>query len=60
MDELLRLYRRAFAQYGTRALWNKHKLESPAPEDALVIARALRIDGDLEARLLAEQIERVC
>jgi len=60
MDELLSLYKRAFAEYGTRALWNKRVLESPTPEDALVIARALRIEGDPGARLLAEQIERVC
>lgn len=54
------LYRRAFAEYGTRALWNKRRLEAPIPEDALVVARALRIEGDRGARLLAEQIEQAC
>jgi hypothetical protein len=54
------LYRRAFAEYGTQALWNKRLLEEPTPEDALVIARALRIEGDREARKLAEQIEKAC
>jgi hypothetical protein len=54
------LYRRAFTEYGTRALWNKRLLEEPAPEDALVVARALRIEGDREARRLAEQIEQAC
>jgi len=54
------LYRRAFAEYGTRALWNKRPLEAPKPEDALVVARALRIEGGREARRLAEQIERAC
>jgi predicted lipid carrier protein YhbT len=54
------LYRRAFAEYGTQALWNKRLLDEPTPEDALVIARALRIEGDREARLLAEQIEQAC
>lgn len=54
------LYRRAFAEYGTRALWNKRILEEPAPDDALVIARALRMEGDREARKLAEQIEKAC
>jgi hypothetical protein len=54
------LYRRAFAEYGTRALWNKRLLEEPAPEDALVVARALRIEGDREARRLAELIEQAC
>jgi hypothetical protein len=57
---LLSLYHRAFAEYGTRALWNKRLLEAPTPEDALVVARALRIEGDREARRLAEQIERAC
>lgn len=35
-------------------------LEAPTQEDALVIARALRIEGDREARRLAEQIEQAC
>ncbi len=54
------LYRRAFAEYGTQALWNKRMLEEPMRDDALVIARALRIEGDREARKLAEQIEKAC
>jgi hypothetical protein len=59
-DDLASLYRSAFARYGARALWNKRLLEAPSPEDALVVARALRLEGDLEARALAERIERVC
>ena len=59
-EDLTTLYRRAFAEYGTRALWNKRLLEEPTPEDALVVARALRIEGDREARRLAEQIEQAC
>ena len=54
------LYRRAFAEYGTQALWNKCLLDAPTKEDALVVARALRIEGDREARRLAEQIEQAC
>jgi hypothetical protein len=54
------LYRQAFAEYGTRALWNKRSIEQPTPEDALVVARALRIEGDRAARRLAEQIEKAC
>ncbi len=54
------LYRRAFAEYGVRALWNKRMLETPTAEDALVVARALRIEGDMDARKLAEQIEEAC
>jgi hypothetical protein len=59
-EDFASLYRRAFAEYGTRALWNKRLLETPTPEDALVIARALRIEGNREARYLAERIERAC
>jgi hypothetical protein len=54
------LYRRAFAEYGALALWNMRSFEAPTPEDALVVARALRIEGNLQARRLAEQIEQVC
>ena len=54
------LYRQAFAEYGTQALWNKRLLDAPTQEDALVVARALRIEGDREARRLAEQIEQAC
>lgn len=52
------LYRRAFEAYGAAALWNKKLLDDPSPEHALVIARALRIEGDRGARQLAEEIER--
>ncbi len=58
--DFMSLYRRAFADYGTQALWNKRLLDAPTPEDALVVARALRIEGDREARRLAEQIEQAC
>jgi len=54
------LYRLAFAEYGTQALWNKRMLDRPTPEDALVVARALRIEGDRAARRIAEQIEDAC
>ena len=59
-EDLATLYRRAFAKYGTQALWNKRLLEEPTPEHALVIARALRVEGDREARKLAERIEKAC
>ena len=54
------LYRQAFAEYGAHALWNFRRFDSPSPEDALVVARALRIEGDLVARGLAERIEQAC
>jgi len=58
--DFVSLYRQAFQEFGTHALWNKRFLEAPRPEDALVIARALRIEGNRAARRLAEQIEQAC
>lgn len=52
------LYHKAFREFGARALWNVRELEDPTPEDALVVARFLRVEGNLEARRLAEQIEK--
>jgi len=54
------LYQQAFADYRSHALWNLRALDVPSPEDALVVARALRIEGDLAARRLAERIEQAC
>jgi len=54
------IYRRAFQQFGAQALWNKRQFDQPSPEDGLVIARALRLEGDLDARRLAEELERDC
>jgi hypothetical protein len=51
------LYRRAFALFGTRALWNIRELEEPTVEQVLAITRQLRTEGDMNARRLAERIE---
>jgi hypothetical protein len=59
-EDLASLYCRAFAEYRTRALWNMRELEGPTSADAPVVARALRIEGNREARRLAERIERAC
>jgi hypothetical protein len=59
-DDYASLYRRAFKEHGIRALWSTRVLENPTPEDALAIARVLRIEGNREARALAEQIEQAC
>ena len=59
-DDFASLYRRAFQEHGARALWSTRLLEAPTPEDALVVARALRIEGNRDARYLAEQIEQAC
>jgi hypothetical protein len=59
-SDYVTLYRQAFAEYGSHALWNLRSIEAPTHEDALVVARALRIEGDLPARRLAERIEQAC
>jgi hypothetical protein len=55
--EMLGLYRRAFAEFRSRALWNIREFEHPTVEQALAITRQLRTEGDMKARRLAEQIE---
>jgi len=58
--DYIRLYRRAFKEFGARALWNVRELEDPSPEDALAITWSLRVEGNMKARRLAEQIEKAC
>jgi hypothetical protein len=58
--EVTSLYRRAFAEYGTEALWNLRPLDEPSPADALAITKALRTHGGMAGRRLAEQIESLC
>lgn len=54
------LYRRAFAEHGTQALWNLRPRADPTPADALAITKALRTHGGMNGRRLAEHIEQVC
>lgn len=56
-EEIKRLYAEAFRDFKTIALWNMRALENPTAEDALVVARALRFEGNMESRRLAERIE---
>jgi hypothetical protein len=60
LEDYVTLYRRAFEQFGTMALWFCKELPDPTPEDALAITRSLRIEGNRAARELAERIERAC
>lgn len=60
VPEYVPLYRRAFDAFGAIALWNRRRLDEPTPADALAVARALRQEGNLAARRLAEQIEEAC
>lgn len=59
-EDLASLYHRAFEKFGARALWNVREQEAPSRADALAITRTLRVEGDLAARRLAEQIEKAC
>jgi hypothetical protein len=59
-EDFVILYRRAFEQFGVSALWSSRPVPDPKPADALAITHSLRVEGDLRARLLAEEIERAC
>jgi len=59
-EDFATLYRRAFVNFGTRALWNMRPIESPTPADALAITKALRTHGGMDVRRLAEQLESLC
>jgi hypothetical protein len=58
--DFVTLYRRAFEEFGTSALWSSKPVPDPTPADALAITHSLRVEGNLESRCLAEQIERLC
>jgi hypothetical protein len=59
-EELRMLYRQAFAEHGARALWSSRPVAVPSLADVLAITESLRVEGNLAARRLAEQIERTC
>ena len=56
-EALVRLYRRAFHEFGAQALWSSRAASDPTVADALAITRSLRVEGDRNARQLAELIE---
>lgn len=58
--DLANLYRRAFDEYGTRALWNMRPVPEPTAADAMAITKALRTHGRMDGRRLAERIEALC
>ena len=59
-EDFAALYRRAFKDFGASALWSSRPVRNPTPDDALAITGSLRLEGDLRARRLAEQIEEAC
>jgi hypothetical protein len=59
-EALTRLYQQAFRDFGAQALWSSQPAPDPTVADALAITRSLRVEGDRNARLLAERIEEAC
>ena len=60
LQEIQALYRRAFREFGTIALWNMSPVEPARPADAMAITQALRTHGTMSGRRLAERIEALC
>ncbi|HEY6431040.1 MAG TPA: hypothetical protein VIZ17_03595 [Acetobacteraceae bacterium] len=60
ITEIRALYRRAFRDFGSEALWNMRRVEQPTRADALAITGALRMHGRTDGRRLAERIEWIC
>jgi hypothetical protein len=58
--DVVRLYRQAFYEFGTQALWSRRPSDMPTIAQALVIAESLRREGNLSSRALAVAIERAC
>ncbi len=56
-ESVAALYAQAFREYGALALWSSKPVSNPTAADALAITRSLRVEGDRNARLLAERIE---
>jgi hypothetical protein len=59
-DEVAHLYRQAFREFGAAALWSSRAVPNPTVADALAITQSLRVEGDRNARQLAERIEQAC
>src|SRR5437763_11194885 len=54
------LYQQAFREFGTQALWSRRPSPKPTIAQALVVADALRREGNLRSRKLAVEIEQAC
>ena len=59
-EAVVSLYQRAFREFGTQALWSREPTPAPTIAQALVIADALRREGNLKSRALAIEIEQAC
>jgi hypothetical protein len=59
-EAVARLYQEAFRDFGAQALWSSRPVPDPTVADVLAITRSLRVEGDRNARGLAERIEEAC
>ncbi len=59
-DDVARLYHQAFRDFGALALWSRRPSAAPTIAQALVVADALRREGNLQSRALAAEIEQAC
>jgi hypothetical protein len=59
-EAIARLYRQAFREFGAQVLWSRRPSAAPTIAQALVIADALRREGNLRSRALAIEIEQAC
>jgi hypothetical protein len=59
-ESIADLYRRAFREFGTLALWSRKPSERPTIAQALVVAESLRREGNMRSRPLAAEIEAAC
>ena len=58
--DIATLYRQAFRDFGSVALWSMPPVNQPTRADALAITPALRTHGRMDGRRLAERIEAIC
>ena len=55
-----RLYAEAFRRFGAQALWSRTPSAAPTVGQAVVVAEALRREGNMAAWQLAADIEAAC
>ena len=59
-EDIVALYRQAFDEFGTQALWSRRPSEHPTITQALTVAESLRREGDMKSRQLVARIEEAC
>ncbi len=59
-EPIAALYRQAFTEFGSRALWSSRPSPRPTLAAVLAITESLRVEGNRDARRLAERLEEAC